>query len=290
MLNQKKYDPFKKIRKSDYWSKNQMQELFKEFQIPRTTKDMLSWIKEIKNYDLLQELSSKWPLKYSELDHPINIDNFTYQKVGSVKDIKLINSLSEKIFLDFKNITALNTQIHEFRDDSSDETSFFNENGFDRETHSAIIDSENYSDAFKIINKFDLDYATAAIQYQPSGSITPRHCDFLDSLWGMVEKEDPSVMKVPYNIIHKTPENYYVVRLMIALNDWVPGQVFGFEDKYWSQYKKGEVVIFDWAHAKHYACNASFSPRAFLKITGYTKNKNHWLFEIINNNIENLHL
>ena len=91
-------------------------------------------------------------------------------------------------------------------------------------------------------------------------------------------------MDLPFDTLTKSPKGYYAFRCMIALTEYHPGQVFGFQNDYWTNWTVGDVITFDWAHASHYTANASLAPRAYIKISGVTKNKNHWIFDNLNTN------
>ena len=67
-------------------------------------------------------------------------------------------------------------------------------------------------------------------------------------------------------------------RCFVALADWCPGQMVNFEPEFWSNWKKGDVVFFDWRHTPHSTANCSSKHRPFLKITGVIDN-DEWVLQ-----------
>ena len=59
-----------------------------------------------------------------------------------------------------------------------------------------------------------------------------------------------------------------VMRIMIQLTDWQPGQFWEYGNYHYSQWRAGEIHIFDWANVPHATANASRFPRSVLQITG----------------------
>jgi len=57
-------------------------------------------------------------------------------------------------------------------------------------------------------------------------------------------------------------------RCFVALADWEPGQLVNFEPNFWTEWKEGDVVFFDWKNTPHSTANCSSKNRPFLKITG----------------------
>ena len=73
-------------------------------------------------------------------------------------------------------------------------TEYLIEKGFDRETHSLRVSKENYPSIYQLGKLFDLDNHSVAIQYQPPGSILPRHVDFLSSMWTQFNDKDLDIL------------------------------------------------------------------------------------------------
>ena len=266
---------------SDIWNNQEISLAKQEYLTTKTVKEVHDWTQH-GTYDLSQECSSLWPIDYSQIDsHPLNIKDFTFQKIAELKT-NLIDTTSI-VLNDCKDVNIYNLTVADWRAESEDQK-FLIEKGFDRETHSVRVSKENYPSIYQLGKLFDLDNHSVAIQYQPPGSILPRHVDFLSSMWTQFNDKDLDILNLPYDPVTKSPTGYYAFRCMIALTDWVPGQVFGFHDQYWTNWKSGDIITFDWAHARHYTANASLVPRAYIKISGVTKNKNHWIFNNLNNN------
>ena len=269
---------------SDIWTNQQLLDTRLDFEKPRSVREMFTWMRDENNqYDLIREASSLYPLDYSKIiDHPINLKKFSFCKIAEFESQLLLES-KQKIINDLKSVESKNTAIRENKKDTQ-EYRFQSSMGFDKQTHVINVNQNNYQKLHEISKLFDLDYFTSSIQYQPPGSVVGRHVDFLDSMWWNFNQQGLDILDLPYNTITKSPDGYYGFRIMVALTDWEIGQVFGFEDHHWINWKIGDVVIFDWAHARHYTANSSYVPRIYLKISGITKNREHWLFDNLNNN------
>jgi len=59
-----------------------------------------------------------------------------------------------------------------------------------------------------------------------------------------------------------------VMRIMIQLTDWQPGQFWSYGNYNYSQWRAGDVTTFDWANIPHSTANAGFDPRVTLQLTG----------------------
>ena len=57
-------------------------------------------------------------------------------------------------------------------------------------------------------------------------------------------------------------------RIFVALTDWQPGWMWQFGTDHWCNWKKGDVIKFDWRNVPHSTANAGYSARSILKITG----------------------
>lgn len=265
--------------KSDLWSNAQLEQARIDYLKPRTVDELVAWLQEIDHYDLITEASSLWPVDYSAIDHPLDVKNFSFEKIAEVISVDL-KSESDRILEDLKNVTASNIQVLPYRQNNK-ERQFLLKSGFDRETHSVRVTKENYPALYQLSEKFRFNQFSSAIQYQPPGGILPRHTDFLQGMWDQFSTAETNFTDMLFDPITKSPDGYYGVRVMVALTDWVPGHIFGFEDNYWTNWKLGDVVTFDWAHARHFTANASYIPRAYLKVSGIV-DRNHWIFDNIN--------
>jgi hypothetical protein len=59
-----------------------------------------------------------------------------------------------------------------------------------------------------------------------------------------------------------------VMRIMIQLTDWQPGQFWSYGNYNYHQWRAGDVTTFDWINIPHATANAGFDPRVTLQITG----------------------
>lgn len=74
-----------------------------------------------------------------------------------------------------------------------------------------------------------------------------------------------------------------VLRLMIQLTDWQPGQFWEFGNYHWNHWKAGEVVTFDWENLPHSTANAGHHPRVTFQLTGIiTEKTNNFLSTLLN--------
>jgi len=59
-----------------------------------------------------------------------------------------------------------------------------------------------------------------------------------------------------------------VMRIMVQLTDWQPGQFWQYGNYNYNQWRAGDVTTFDWANIPHSTANAGFNPRVTFQITG----------------------
>lgn len=64
-----------------------------------------------------------------------------------------------------------------------------------------------------------------------------------------------------------------VMRIMIQLTDWQPGQFWEYGNYHHSGWKAGEVTTFDWQNLPHCTANAGYHPRVTFQITGVKTDK-----------------
>lgn len=110
---------------------------------------------------------------------------------------------------------------------------------------------------------FGLDDVMNRIHVQMPGQLWHLHIDKLEK-W---MPEDPS----------------RVMRIMIQLTDWQPGQFWEFGNYHWNQWTAGDVVTFDWANMPHSTANAGHYPRVTLQITGIETDATKRYLEKISN-------
>jgi len=100
----------------------------------------------------------------------------------------------------------------------------------------------------RISDEFSLTDCMDRIHVQQPGEVWNLHIDKL-------QKWDPD-----------HPE--MVMRIMIQLTDWQPGQFWTYGNYHYSQWRAGDVTTFDWANIPHATANAGFHPRATFQLTG----------------------
>jgi hypothetical protein len=59
-----------------------------------------------------------------------------------------------------------------------------------------------------------------------------------------------------------------VMRVMIQLTDWQPGQFWEYGNYHYNQWRAGDVTTFDWANIPHCTANAGYHARVTLQLTG----------------------
>jgi hypothetical protein len=268
--------------RSNCWTQDQLDQARREYLLPRTLGETVQWQKNHSNFDLLQSASSAWPVDYTQLaDHPLQVKQFTFKTVAKATNIDF-DQIRARLAQDTKDVTCFN--VGTGYGVYGNEIEWHHQHGFDRHYRAIKVNQSNYPELIALSAQCNLEKSNVAINYQPSGCTMPRHVDFLDSMWKDFVGDRPDMLNLPYNPITKSPQGYLAIRLMVALTDWVPGHMFGFEHDHWTQWRAGDIIAFDWAHAQHYTANASFLPRAFAKISGIIPCGPHWVFDNINHN------
>jgi hypothetical protein len=100
----------------------------------------------------------------------------------------------------------------------------------------------------KITHQFGLEDCMERIHVQRPGEVWNLHIDKLQK-WC---PEDPS----------------RVMRIMIQLTDWQPGQFWEYGNYHYRQWRAGDVTTFDWANIPHSTANAGHHPRVTFQLTG----------------------
>jgi hypothetical protein len=100
----------------------------------------------------------------------------------------------------------------------------------------------------QITELFALDDVMERIHVQMPGEVWNLHLDKLQK-WC---PEDPSK----------------VMRIMIQLTDWQPGQFWEYGNYHHTKWRAGEVTTFDWANVPHSTANAGHHPRVTFQLTG----------------------
>ena len=107
------------------------------------------------------------------------------------------------------------------------------------------------------------------VNVQPPGALMGRHVDFISCFtYENIDKSE-SLNKMTYDKARRQPAGLKTIwRCFVALDDWKPGQIVNFEPGFWSNWKKGDVVFFDWKNTPHSTANCGATLRPLLKITG----------------------
>ena len=122
--------------------------------------------------------------------------------------------------------------------------------------------------------------ATIYINNQEPGSLVFRHMDYLSCY----TDEQDDFLHLEYDKKNKQPKGVKNVwRCFVALDDWHPGQIFSFEPYFWTHWKRGDVVFFDWRNTAHSTANCGTHDRPILKITGTIENDDYVLVARDNN-------
>jgi len=100
----------------------------------------------------------------------------------------------------------------------------------------------------KIAEIFQLEELKAKIHVQFPGELLTTHIDKLNTLKN-VKKEN-------------------IIRIMIALKDWVPGHFYQYGNFPYIQWRKGDAHTFAWEHVPHMTANASLEPRPIMNLIG----------------------
>jgi len=64
-----------------------------------------------------------------------------------------------------------------------------------------------------------------------------------------------------------------VIRIMIMLQDWEPGQFLMYGNQMFDRWRAGDIHTFDWQNLPHATANASLTPRPMLVVTGVKTEK-----------------
>ena len=64
-----------------------------------------------------------------------------------------------------------------------------------------------------------------------------------------------------------------IMRIMIQLTDWQPGQFWEYGNYHYNQWRAGDVTIFDWVNMPHATANAGYHPRVTFQLTGIKTEK-----------------
>ena len=106
-----------------------------------------------------------------------------------------------------------------------------------------------------VSDQFALEDCMNRIHVQMPGELWNLHIDKLQK-WC---PEDPS----------------RIMRIMIQLTGWQPGQFWEYGNYHYNQWHAGDVTTFDWANIPHSTANAGHHPRVTLQLTGLATEQTH---------------
>jgi len=113
------------------------------------------------------------------------------------------------------------------------------------------------------------------INNQLPGTLMHRHIDFV-SCYTYESVEHNDFLETDYDRQRRQPMTQKDIwRCFVALDDWYPGQIVNFEPGFWTKWKKGDVVFFDWRNTPHSTANCGIHNRPLLKITGTLDDENY---------------
>ena len=103
------------------------------------------------------------------------------------------------------------------------------------------------------------------VNRQPTGCQVNLHVDSL-TCWTL---DNPDYSHFKFDKKLRQPVNHPIMhRVFVALSDWQPGWMWQFGHDHWTEWKKGDVVWFNWRHVPHATANCGYAPRDVLKISG----------------------
>jgi hypothetical protein len=76
-----------------------------------------------------------------------------------------------------------------------------------------------------------------------------------------------------------------VMRIMIQLTDWQPGQFWEYGNYHYNQWRAGDVTTFDWQNVPHSTANAGHHPRVTFQITGVATTQTQKFLQTLKNTV-----
>jgi hypothetical protein len=127
------------------------------------------------------------------------------------------------------------------------------ENGMSRDLPITHLNWQLPESLQRLSSDFGLDMCMNRIHVQMPGEIWNLH---IDKLYKWAPDDPKSIMRV-----------------MIQLTDWQPGQFWEYGNYHWNQWRAGDVTTFDWENMPHSTANAGYSPRVTFQLTGIKTDK-----------------
>lgn len=250
---------------------------------PRTCAEWSDWLETHPHYDMSSEASSQW-LRGTHRDEAFDIcarintdwDSISEHVAEYARENRINEEFETKHDDEWRiNKTEKQTTHIPFRYHS--ELDNQRKHGFTKQYQLIEVTlQECFPELQAMSDLFEIEYAKADINYQPTSGQFPRHVDFLSTALKKAVNDSEEIANTQYNPITKSPEGWRLCRILIALDNWYPGQQFGFEEHNWTNWQRGETLRFNWANCRHATANTSYNPRPLLKVTGLIRD-DHWL-------------
>jgi hypothetical protein len=218
----------------------------KKWQDIKKVKDLLSFLEDPKA-DVMELMKT--------LVDPAKSGFWIAANVDFNLDIdKIINAEPEISHDDISNTTRTASEIEHHK-------KYKFTNGYDRHTPSGEV--------LKIASALGFNSNPSChINNQLPGTLMHRHIDFV-SCYTYEQSNDNDFLELEYDKERRQPKGQKDIwRCFVALDDWKPGQIVNFEPGFWTKWKKGDVLFFDWRNTPHSTANCGIDNRPFLKVTG----------------------
>ena len=218
----------------------------KKWQDIKKVKDLLSFLEDPKA-DVMELMKT--------LVDPAKSGFWIAANVDFNLDIdKIINAEPEISHNDISNTTRTASEIEHHK-------KYKFTNGYDRHTPSGEVS--------KIASALGFNSNPSChINNQLPGTLMHRHIDFV-SCYTYEQSNDNDFLELEYDKERRQPKGQKDIwRCFVALDDWKPGQIVNFEPGFWTKWKKGDVLFFDWRNTPHSTANCGIDNRPFLKVTG----------------------
>jgi len=251
--------------------------------IPRTCKEFMDWLEIHPHYDMVAEASSQF-LRGTHKDDcfyqcaKIYTDwDYINKKIDSYAVENKINENFDTNYTKEWRINKMSKQDNFVPFRHNTELDNMRKHGFTKQYQLIEVTlAEAFPELKEIEKLFKFEWGKADINYQPTSGQFPRHVDFLTTPFRRAVESDSKIANTPYNPYTKTPEGYSMTRILIALDNWSPGQMFTFENHSWNNWQRGDTINFAWHSCRHSTSNCSYKPRPLMKISGMVRN-DHWL-------------
>jgi hypothetical protein len=281
-MTQNRYESLENLHTHPY-DPELLETVRKDMMKPRTCKEFMDWVDTHPHYDTVAEASSQYIRGTDQSEvywkcAEINTDwRAIMEKISSY-------SKEHRIDEDFSTDYTDEWRIHDMEEQDTfvpfrhnSELDNQRKHGFLKHYQLIEVTLTDVFPELKEVEKcFDMEWAKTDINYQPTSGAFPRHVDFLTTQLKRAVEYDPEIANLEYDPVNKNPVGWQLKRVLVACDNWYPGQLFNFEEHNWSNWKAGDTVDFNWKHARHATANCGYNPRPLLKITGLVRD-DHWL-------------